>query len=520
FCDLWICNTCENLDENDLALLNASTNGTHWYCHKCEPQVNYIIEQAKSGIFDVAKSVANSLMSIKKDQSLTKKSVDSVSIKVKNLQDLYNNVSQKIDTFNESAKEINLGKGAVENSLKEVAQLSRSFSSVVKKSENKIYPNVAESVRSGFKSVNDQERRRKNIILHNLEEFTSLEFGTAESQDLEEVKQIFEDGLELPNIQIVKTIRLGRKLNKPRLLLVMMKDDNYTGQILSRSRKLRYEGRWTNVYIHPDLSPEDREISRKLREELKERREAGEENLTIRRGKIVCITPDVENQQYHRGNTTQRTRGRGGTAPRGGLSQRTNRAIPPRVQDHDMNLCYRDDTTQYKSTSSLTTTKSDNNPAPQSKRIKKDKSTSKSDDKAKPNPKLDSKCPTETKPTDARPKEFKKSTMTLTPKDQPTPIENSFKTLCDLGQDDTPQLDEDLDTLDTCSVISSSSDNTGPYESSAEIDEVTSIDNPPNPDSTQTPITSVWTSPAPPLSQNCGKALNDHDGLSQATGEQ
>ncbi|CAH1796130.1 unnamed protein product, partial [Owenia fusiformis] len=121
FCDLWFCNSCENLDENDLALLNASTNGTHWYCHECEPQVRFILEQAKSGIVNVAKSVAHSLESIKKNQSQTNRNVESVSTKVKNLQDLYNNVILKIDTLNDSVNEINLEKGAVEKSLKEVA---------------------------------------------------------------------------------------------------------------------------------------------------------------------------------------------------------------------------------------------------------------------------------------------------------------------------------------------------------------------------------------------------------------
>ncbi|CAH1782231.1 unnamed protein product, partial [Owenia fusiformis] len=140
FCDLWLCNSCENLNKNDLALLTASTNQTHWYCHECEPQVKYILAQSKAGIVEVAKSVAHSLQSIKKDQTQAKKSLDSVSTKVNHLQGLYENVIQKVETFSDSLKEINLGKGSVEKSLKEVTQLSKSFSAVVQNSENKIYP--------------------------------------------------------------------------------------------------------------------------------------------------------------------------------------------------------------------------------------------------------------------------------------------------------------------------------------------------------------------------------------------
>lgn len=48
-------------------------------------------------------------------------------------------------------------------------------------------------------------------------------------------------------------------------------------------------GVYGNVYISPDLSPKEREANRKLREELAARRSAGENNLTIRGGKIVSV---------------------------------------------------------------------------------------------------------------------------------------------------------------------------------------------------------------------------------------
>ena len=47
---------------------------------------------------------------------------------------------------------------------------------------------------------------------------------------------------------------------------------------------------WSNVYISPDLTPKEREANRRLREELKNRKDAGEKNLMIKRGKIVVDT--------------------------------------------------------------------------------------------------------------------------------------------------------------------------------------------------------------------------------------
>ncbi|CAH1796131.1 unnamed protein product, partial [Owenia fusiformis] len=251
--------------------------------------------------------------------------------------------------------------------------------------------------------------------------------------------------------------------------------------------------------------------------------------------------------QYQRDTVTQNPRGRGGSAPRGrgGSSRRTYRSSPPRHQDRQgTRLEYRDDSIPHsKSTISLTSVKADDNPTPQPNEVQvipktakpqsvqyhdtgakppdvrpKDiKKTTTIPTVAKPQPVQDHE--TGAKPLDVKSKDTKKSTTAPTKNDQSTPIENPFQTLCDLGEDDSPLQDnEDLDPSDTCSVISSCSDNTGFYESSTEIEDTAPSDNLSKPKST--PITSVWTSPSPPLSQNCGKAPNDLDGLSQAIGKQ
>ena len=41
------------------------------------------------------------------------------------------------------------------------------------------------------------------------------------------------------------------------------------------------------MYISPDLTPKEREINRQLHTELKRRKQAGETNLMIKRGKII-----------------------------------------------------------------------------------------------------------------------------------------------------------------------------------------------------------------------------------------
>ena len=63
-------------------------------------------------------------------------------------------------------------------------------------------------------------------------------------------------------------------------------------EVLKMARQFRQSPVYSNIYITPDLTWREREEGRRLREELARRRESGEENLAIRRGKIVHLSSD------------------------------------------------------------------------------------------------------------------------------------------------------------------------------------------------------------------------------------
>ena len=68
-----------------------------------------------------------------------------------------------------------------------------------------------------------------------------------------------------------------------RLDLYLDSEDNKR-TILTNSSRLKSIEEFSDVYISPDLTKVEREKQKKLREELKRRREAGETGLIIRRG--------------------------------------------------------------------------------------------------------------------------------------------------------------------------------------------------------------------------------------------
>jgi hypothetical protein len=65
---------------------------------------------------------------------------------------------------------------------------------------------------------------------------------------------------------------------------------------------LRHTDDWANIYISADLTPSEREKEKKLRQELRERRDAGERNLIIRSSQIVTRATKIATNQSDDGN--------------------------------------------------------------------------------------------------------------------------------------------------------------------------------------------------------------------------
>ena len=111
------------------------------------------------------------------------------------------------------------------------------------------------------------------------------------------------------NVKITKAIRLGRKSgDKSRLLLVTLESAEDRRDILRLAKTLRRSATRSNVYIHPDETQKEREISRDLRAALKARRDAGENNIVILNGTIIKVATRGRHHAPPRGRRTIRTR--------------------------------------------------------------------------------------------------------------------------------------------------------------------------------------------------------------------
>ena len=137
----------------------------------------------------------------------------------------------------------------------------------------------------------DRERRKANIIIHNLPESTKINPGNKNQEDIENVEEMLHEGINIDGITVTKLIRLGgrgqNQNEKPRLIMATLDQPSRRRVILAAAKTLRHTESWSNVYISPDIPPAEREKERKLRDELKTRRDAGESNLIIRSSQII-----------------------------------------------------------------------------------------------------------------------------------------------------------------------------------------------------------------------------------------
>ena len=97
--------------------------------------------------------------------------------------------------------------------------------------------------------------------------------------------------------------RLGKMKNtdKDRPILIKMKTERCCYEILKQSNQLRNskDKEVNNIAIRKDLTVRQREMNKKLTEELKRRRYRGETDIKIKNGKIVKITNEGASSQNY-----------------------------------------------------------------------------------------------------------------------------------------------------------------------------------------------------------------------------
>ena len=275
-CDKWICNTCESIDEDMMELLKEWKQ-LHWFCSTCEETAMGAVKDSNSNIqYDAT---------FKKQMTSAMQNVQQLMEEV-----IKNSKVQKHETY----------AAAVKSPTRVLAD------------QTNVQPAVKET-QYAVEVVDeyiDRERRKCNLIVHNVPEPEEREKSEIMKKDCATIQEIVTNAIKITDTKVIKTTRLGRKTEsatRPRLLLVVLEDESMKRRILGQAKTLRRNDKWGNIFISPDQTPQEREKSKKLREELKRRRAAGETNIIIKRGIIVTDQSKNELRQANLNTATAQT---------------------------------------------------------------------------------------------------------------------------------------------------------------------------------------------------------------------
>ena len=260
-CCSWFCNVCCDIPE-DLFNGISGIKSLHWFCTGCDGSVIGIISKS-TGSGSIGEVI----------DSAIHKSLDKA-------------MGQFIEVLTEKTKQF---QQAIQTSIPTVEAMDAS--DVPSGSAPAPIP-AHRSVVAAVDEYVDRERRKKNLIIHNLPEPSDCPDTQRLTNDLQQVSSLLTSEFGVPENVASKPTRLGApKANKPRLLRVEIGDLAAKREILRNATKLRASSKWSNVYVSPDLTLKEREQSKQLREELRARKASGEKDLYIKFGRIVPRPP-------------------------------------------------------------------------------------------------------------------------------------------------------------------------------------------------------------------------------------
>jgi len=120
---------------------------------------------------------------------------------------------------------------------------------------------TSSDVESVIAEEKDKEKRKTDVILHNVVEPTAEDGQTRKSEDIKCVSDIFQKGLGV-NVKVCNAMRLGKRDSKPQLLKLTVDSVQSRATVLQNCTKLRSKDTPENlakVFITPDMTLKQRE---------------------------------------------------------------------------------------------------------------------------------------------------------------------------------------------------------------------------------------------------------------------
>lgn len=320
-CQKWYHTSCQGISSDAYAALQEHSETLAWICKECKAKtkenkgcvlncssigskLNSLTESIESKLSCLAETIKD------QDRIIRKSAVEQAEI----LRELGEFQGRNMSLLNERCEEIMEKVNAVSGgNMKDLVR--KTYAEAAKTSSEAIISTIGKKIDSLPKAKaiadmemkmtkdiqrviesKDKEDRAVNVLVHNVTESEEENEDDQKSEDIDKFKEIAR-ALGVEQVEVQKIARLRRKTvtgekeagkeenekQKPRIMLLKLTSSDHVSMLYNRRFNLKSKG-FSNIYITRDLPPQEREVQRRLREEL---REKGKTTHIIYRGKVV-----------------------------------------------------------------------------------------------------------------------------------------------------------------------------------------------------------------------------------------
>ena len=126
------------------------------------------------------------------------------------------------------------------------------------------------------------------MIFHGVKETTDAT-SDVDEPDLEMIKEVINQDLHMDAARHVESVvRIGKLIEgKTRPVRVKFNTQESRNNVLKRAKDLKDSNEFKRIYVSPDLTRKQQLIDKDLRDHVKQFRQDGQENVSIRGGKVV-----------------------------------------------------------------------------------------------------------------------------------------------------------------------------------------------------------------------------------------
>ncbi|KAK3877486.1 hypothetical protein Pcinc_017812 [Petrolisthes cinctipes] len=304
-CGFWYHILCDDIEEDLYNELQKDDRKVLWFCRSCNAMLkknptNFLdntklkqdivrmkeeLKEVKEGHQQACEALRKFEGNLEKKESITLQGNDD------------DDVGDKVE--NNIVKDLNMIKLEMEGMQKKIKNLSKKWEGEKEMDEyipvtKKVFEIPVHPV---IKEKEERDRRKNNLVIHNIEEPNNMNEKELYDHDLAICMDIFgnEIGEPIEEGDIVSITRLGKKEEegenqnpRPRCLLIKMKEPEKKWSILKNAKKMKTtrKNEYKRVFIQPDLTKSERAKDKESREKLREKREQGEEGWYIKRGQL------------------------------------------------------------------------------------------------------------------------------------------------------------------------------------------------------------------------------------------